>query len=77
LIGLLVEYHRLEWLFIWMKAIYLFPVILSLFALFLLGLERLWQRWPRLVGSWMAAAVAVSLVDLAWLLHDLTRGAAE
>jgi hypothetical protein len=74
LIAVLIEYHRLEWLFIWMKAIYLFPVILSLFALFLIGLERLWQRWPRLVRGWMLAAIAVSLVDLAWLLHDLTRG---
>lgn len=73
LLAVLIEYHRLQWLFIWMKAIYLFPAILSLFALFLTGLELLWQRWPRLVTGWMIAMVTVSIADLGWLLHDLTR----
>ena len=72
LIALLIQYHRLEWLFIWMKAIYLFPAILSLFALFITGLELLWRRWPRLIAVWMVAMVVVSIVDLGWLIHDLT-----
>ncbi|MDX2169594.1 MAG: hypothetical protein SF182_21170, partial [Deltaproteobacteria bacterium] len=71
LVALLIRYHRLEWLFTWMKAIYLFPALLSLLALFALGLQRLWRRWPRLVALWMALVVLVSIVDLTWLIHDL------
>jgi hypothetical protein len=72
LIALVVSYHRTLLLFSWMKAIYLFPALLPLFALFLTGLNLLWRRWPRLVTGWMMALVAVSIVDLGWLIHDLT-----
>jgi hypothetical protein len=70
---LLVQYHRLAILYMWMKAIYLLPAVLPLFALFLHGLQRLWQRAPRLVTAWMLAMVAASVVDLGWLIHDVVR----
>jgi len=74
LVALIVKYHRLAILFMWMKAFYLFPAILSFFLLFLVGLELLWRRSPRLVTTWMLALVAASIADLGWLIHDLTVG---
>jgi hypothetical protein len=74
LIALVVEYHRLAIVFQWMKAFYLFPAILSFFLLFLGGLELLWRRYPRVVTAWMLALVAASIVDLGWLIRDLTVG---
>jgi hypothetical protein len=71
LVPLLIKYHRLLVLFTWMKAIYLLPVIVPLFTVFLDGLERLWRRRPRLVTGWMVAMVAASIIDLGWLIHDL------
>lgn len=72
LIALVVTYRRQMLLFIWMKVIYLFPAVLAFFALFLDGLESLWRRWPRLVTGWMAAAILVSMVNVGWLIYDLT-----
>jgi hypothetical protein len=72
MIAVVVEYHRTAMLFTWMKAIYLLPAVLPFFGLFLGGLERIWRRWPRLVGGWMVAMVLASMVDLAWLVRDVT-----
>jgi hypothetical protein len=74
LIALVIRYHRLAILFTWMKAIYLLPAVLPFFKLFLDGLEQLWRRRPRAVTAWMLAMVAASIVDLGWLIHDLTGG---
>jgi hypothetical protein len=70
---LVVAYHRLAILHTWMKVIYVLPAVLSAFVLLLNGLERLWQRAPRLVTAWMLALIAASVVDLGWLIHDLMR----
>lgn len=75
LIALLVEYHRLAIMSMWMKAFYLFPAILSFFSLFGGGLELLWRRHPRLVTWWMLAVVVASIADLGWLIRDLATGA--
>jgi hypothetical protein len=70
-VALIVAYHRTAILSVWMKAIYLLPAILPFFALFLHGLQQLWQRHPRFVTLWMLAMIAASIVDLGWLIHDL------
>lgn len=74
---LVAAYHRLAILHTWMKVIYVLPAVLSSFVLLLNGLERLWQRAPRLVTAWMLAIIAASAVDLAWLIHDLMRSASS
>lgn len=73
LIALIANYHRQAILFMWMKAFYLFPAVLSFYKLFLDGLEILWRRYPRLVLAWMVALVAASTVDTGWLILDLAR----
>jgi hypothetical protein len=75
LFSLIVQYHRLAILYQWMKAIYLLPAVVSFFAVFVDGLERVWSRYPRLVTLWMAAATAASMIDVAWLIHDLAYAA--
>jgi hypothetical protein len=72
LAAVIVAYHRLATAFLWMKAVYLLPGILSFFALFLLGLERAWRRSPRVVTVWMLALTIAAMVDVAWLLRDVT-----
>lgn len=74
LIAVVVEYHRLAILITWMKALYLLPVILPFYKLFLDGLELQWRRWPRAVSVWMILLVAASIVDTGWLIHDLSGG---
>ncbi len=71
LIALALKYHRFLIAFTWMKAIYLLPVILPLFTLFLDGFEHLWRWRPRLVTTWMLALVIASIADIGWLIHDL------
>lgn len=71
IIAMVVHNHHLMVVVTWMKTIYLLPVAVPLFRLFLRGLDRIRERWPRMVDSWMIALVAVSSADLLWLLHDL------
>ncbi|MBI3784756.1 MAG: hypothetical protein HY270_15290 [Deltaproteobacteria bacterium] len=74
MVVLIVNYHRQWMLFTWMKAIYFLPVIVPILRLLVEGLEWLWQRWPRLVTAWMAAAILASIIDVGWLIHDLVAG---
>ncbi|HYD49993.1 MAG TPA: hypothetical protein VEB21_16670, partial [Terriglobales bacterium] len=72
LIALLIQYHRMAILYLWMKVIYLLPALFGFAALMVGGLAILSRRWPRLVALWMATSVALAIIDAIWLALDLT-----